>query len=229
MRFRELCAIASSVTLVSLLSTGCAEDGMSEDSADPSDNGVGAAADAAPTTVPAKDAGAADTGHAAADAARSDTGTPDASGDASGSDASTLCPPPNACASAKALPQLSADTGNDVRTVQGTTSEWVQVLATENGGSIFGHDLRIKATLVSPPGENFDLYLYQGGDAPALPCGIGPSSTSVLTIGTDTVTDKWDDQGDHPDTKIITFEVRHVSGTCAPGAQWTLSVMGNVN
>src|SRR5262249_3381169 len=117
-------AIVASTTLVSVLPAGCAEDAVSEDGTDQGD--TAGQIDATPGTTPAnKDAGvAADTGHAPpADAAHPDAGASDAQADGSGSDASTACPPPDTCPTAKALPNVSADNGNDVQTIQGTTSD----------------------------------------------------------------------------------------------------------
>ena len=232
MRFRKLVAIAASTVLAGVLDAACAVDGVVEDNgADPGTDTADAALDASPGTNPAsRDAGNTDASRADApgDSARPDTGAADSGQDAA-PDGSAQCAAANNCPTATALPQVSADTGNDVRTTQGTTSQWVQVLATEDNGNWFGHDLRIKATLASPPGTNFDLYLYQGPDAPGLACGLSPKATSVLAIGTDTVADLWSDNANHDDAKIVTFEVRHVSGACAPGAQWTLTVTGDTN
>jgi hypothetical protein len=169
-----------------------------------------------------------DTSDASNDAGgATDTGSP--TDDAAPDAAPTACAAANTCAAATVIPQISGDTGNDTRTAQGTTSEWLQVLATEDDGSVFGKDLRVKATLTSPPGTSFALYLYRGPDAPMLACGMNPAEQSTLTSGTNSVSDVWPDNLGHTDSKIVTLEVRNVSGTCDATATWTLTVMGDTN
>jgi hypothetical protein len=232
MRFSVLSTIAA---LFSFVVVGCAVGTVADDGTEPAEPAAasGAAQDDAspPEQLASTEAGVPDAilgshdaggGDAATDSSAADTGAAD-----TGSSAS--CAASNACSGATVVAQLSADTGADTRSAQGSTSEWLQVLATENDGSLGGHDLRIKATLDSPPGTTFDLFLYRGADAPALACGSAPTASSTLGSGTQTATDLWTDNYAHTDSKIITIEVRHISGSCSPSAQWTLTLTGNTN
>jgi hypothetical protein len=228
MQFLRLVATALLTALV-----GCAVGSTEDDNPSEPDDEAGTDIDASGSSHPfSTDASVTDaarpTDAAKPSDALADTSNPPGPAPDAGSDAAA-CVAPQACSAAVALSAVSADTGRDTRSAKGTTSEWVQVLATEDDGNVFGKDLRIKATLDSPPGTNFDLYLYRGPDAPALACSSTPKASSVLTTGTDTVTDLWSDNTGHNDAKVITFEVRHVSGPCDGSAQWTLTVTGDTN
>lgn len=119
-------------------------------------------------------------------------------------------------------------------TVEGSTSEWLSIRLTEQDSSWFWPvDLKAKFTLLSPPGVDFDLFVYQAdtlqtGD---LKCW-GPSSQSSTT-GTDEASVSWTDQqplGGQDDSRNVTVEVRRSSGTCDPNdpsKKWSLTIVGN--
>jgi hypothetical protein len=86
------------------------------------------------------------------------------------------------------------------------------------------------ATLTSPPGANFDLYVYVPGSDTRECSAVSNSST---TTGFDSAGVEFGEGGTFSngsnDDRTVTVEVRWVSGTCAPGATWTLNVYGNVH
>ena len=129
---------------------------------------------------------------------------------------------PNDCAGALQLTSVNGDTGDDIRTLTGTTARWVKVLVAE--GSNLDTGLSYTVTLDSPAGVVWDLYVYPGD-------GSGPNCFADVTLASgnpESFHDAWPDSFGSVDDRWVTFEVRHVSGTaCGAAAKWTLTVEGN--
>jgi hypothetical protein len=87
----------------------------------------------------------------------------------------------------------------------------------------------MKAVLVSPAGTNFDLYMYVPS-ADTLECSVVTAS-STSTSATDTASVEFGESGTFAngvdDSRTVTVEVRHVSGSCSAGAKWSLTLYGN--
>lgn len=230
-----LSLVCASVIGVSVLA-GCAEGATEIDPAEaylaatPADAGASTKEDEpesvtlpAPSNPPQDEEDEpTDAGTPPADAGTS--GTPDGGGNAGAS-----CASPNACSGAVDLGQVRGDNGADVKTADGHTSQWFKIRVTEDDNAITGLDLWMTATLTSPPGTNFDLYLYVP-NSDTLECSaITHQSTSASS--TDSATAKFGEDGlwsnGSDDSRTITVEVRHVSGTCDPSKKWTLSLAGN--
>lgn len=162
-----------------------------------------------------------------------DGGTGDAGNDAGDGGTNppptNMCPAPATCqASTTSMGSVSGDETSNPVSRQGTTSEFVTVNVSEDSSSVFGNSMEVKVVLVSPAGTNFDLYVYGSGTTKTCTALMG---SSKLTTSTDTVGLEWGEGGGFSngsdDDRVLTLEVRHVSGTCAPGSKWTLSVVGN--
>jgi hypothetical protein len=181
-----------------------------------------------PPSNPGDDAG----GEEQDGGAKTDSGNADAGADGGNTDGGTgtSCNATNGCATATDLGSISGDSNNDTKSAQGTTSAWFTVRVTENDSSIFGNSLEMKATLGSPAGANFDLFLYLPGDGSGRECSA-VASKSQQASGTDQAGLEWGEGGGFSngssDDRTVTIEVRHVSGTCSPGAKWTLNLYGN--
>lgn len=152
------------------------------------------------------------------------------SGGSGGAGGTVPCTTGNACSSSTNIGSVSGDRGSDHLSVSGTSGQWVQFRVTEDDSGVTSRTVRAFVTLISPPGTNFDLYLRSGDGSPA--CGaIEDQSTSAS--GNDTASVSRDDSGlfglsnGSDDTFWATAEVRWVSGPCAPGSKWTLTVDGN--
>lgn len=115
-----------------------------------------------------------------------------------------------------------------MKTAQGSGSQWFKVRVSEDDSDVFGVSLLMKAELTSPPGTNFDVFLYLAGGTSGQSCsGVSQSSTST---GPDTAKLEWGEgtiSNGSDDDRTVTVEVRWVSGTCSPTAKWSLTVRGN--
>jgi hypothetical protein len=158
----------------------------------------------------------------------SDSTCNDASSDASTEAGEAgLCPAPNACNGARALGMASGDSNNDQISASGSTSEWLSVRITED--ATFG-DLKAKITLVSPTGANFDLHVYYDEFADTVKCTAPASKSSTQQAGiSDSVSFLWIDALASDNSRTVSIEVRHVSGTCNPADKWTLLIQGNTS
>ena len=139
------------------------------------------------------------------------------------------CVAPKDCTGARDLGRVSGDNNADTLSAQGTLSEWVSVRVTEDS-TVLGASLRATFSLVSPPGSNFDLFVYYDPFKDAVVCSP-PTSKSTQQAGiSDTVSIIWGEGGipnGSDDSRTVNVEVRHVSGPCGGLAKWTLVVQGN--
>jgi hypothetical protein len=155
----------------------------------------------------------------------------DASVDGAADDDAGKCPIANTCSSARGLGTLSGDVGAEQKSIQGTRSEWLSVRVTEGQtGFSFGARMATTISLLSPTGSNYDLYVYYDPLVDAAQCTtVRASSTQQSCIG-DSVHLTWGEgaapNGDD-DSRTISIEVRHASGTCKPTSAWILLVEGN--
>ncbi|MFT3773518.1 MAG: hypothetical protein QM820_49715 [Minicystis sp.] len=129
---------------------------------------------------------------------------------------------PNVCDNALELTSIDGDTGNDVRTVTGTTSKWFKVHVNE--GSNLATGLSWTATLTPAPGVDFDLYIYEGNaDQPN--CFAAPTQANGTP---ESYHQSWSDSFGSEDGRWFILEVRYAGGTgCGAEAKWTLTVEGN--
>lgn len=173
--------------------------------------------------APADDSGGGGTTDAA-------TGTDAAVGVDSGGGGTTSCASPNACVGGTDLGSISGDTGAGVKTGTGTGSQWFTIRVTEDDSSISPMTLRAKAELVSPPGTNFDVFLYLPGGSSGQECSAVKSS-STNASGLDSTTAEWGETGlfsnGSDDSRTVSIEVRWISGPCSAATPWTLTVKGN--
>jgi hypothetical protein len=119
------------------------------------------------------------------------------------------------------LGSVRGDIGADSLTTTGHGSTWLAVNVTEGSSSWMPADFVFTASLTSPPGMNYDLYVYSSC-APAL---YGQSTNDAGQV--DTVTSGWADTLGFDDSRAIFIEVRYVSGLeCGAQGSWTLTVQG---
>jgi hypothetical protein len=135
------------------------------------------------------------------------------------------------CSGAMDLGTVSGDSNND--TVQGTgyESQWFKVRVTENDSSPFATPMNLTVNLTSPPGVNFDLYLYVNSGTDAVECTTA-GAQSMNTGSTDQAHLSWGESGTfsngNDDSRTVSIEVRPVSGTCAASSTFQLVVYGDL-
>jgi hypothetical protein len=178
--------------------------------------------------------GGTDTGTGGSDTKPSgDTGS--STDTSTGTDSGATCTVADVtmCASSTAMGSVSGDTGAGVKTATGSNGQWLKIDVTEDDSSIFSSkDLKVKITLDSPTGENFDLYVYEGkekGDGGGIECTLVAGS-STLSSSSDVVSLGWADNhpvGGHDDSRTLSIEVRPAGEPCDPTATWSLKVEGN--
>jgi hypothetical protein len=132
----------------------------------------------------------------------------------------------NTCPTSDTLSAVDGDQNNDTRTIKGTTSKWHKVLVNEAVSSIISYpQLSYTATLATPPGMDFDLFVYNGSfSTPS--CSGSPKHASG---NPESVNDTWGDTVGDEDTRWLTLEVRYISGEMCPSDPWTLTVKGHTN
>jgi len=118
------------------------------------------------------------------------------------------------------LGSVSGDTGADVLTDSWYNEEWERFTITEDNSAIAY--LSATVQLYSPPGVDFDLYVYCESCGGGL---AGSSNNGGLSGHTDTVTVRRDDSWGVADDFTVIVEVRHFSSTMC--AYWDLTITGN--
>jgi len=139
-----------------------------------------------------------------------------------------LCPAVQTCQAAESLGQVSGDVGSQMQTKMGVGSAWFRVRVTEDSSS--ATPMSVTAKLTSPAGVAFDVFIYLNENQDVVECStiVGDKHTSGTLNQT---RDVWGDDGilgnGVSDSRDVTVEVRHVSGTCAAAAMWQLEIIGN--
>ncbi len=150
------------------------------------------------------------------------------------SDTATVsCDAGAVCSAARLIGSVSGDTADAGVKATGTTSAWVHVRVTEDDSAWSGRPVRLRATLTSPGGADFELHAFldtSRNDDAGLDCAheVG---TAIRGAEGSTLDISWGDPADASangvdDGRTVALEVRHVAGECRAGASWTLDVQG---
>jgi hypothetical protein len=188
-------------------------------------------------TESASDSGIETTGASTGDDAESttgddgsSTGEPDdgsSTGDDTGS--SVACSNALTCATASVLGMVSGDESSPNLQAMGTEPTWLAFRVSEDNDSPIGESLSFTATLQSPAGYDFDLYVWRGADGASNGCN-GTLQQSTAASGPDVVHMDWGEAGvanGSDDGRWIAVEIRSKDGICDPNAAWTLLVEGD--
>lgn len=133
------------------------------------------------------------------------------------------------CSTARAVGGVSGDTGADVLAETGAEPVWLTFQVSEDDSDVAGVAMSFRATLVSPPGADFDLYVYRGTEGGTTGCG-GFVQASVTT-GVDSVYMTWGEgliANGVEDDVWVAVEIVPKDAECAAPEQWSLEVEGNV-
>lgn len=128
---------------------------------------------------------------------------------------------PECSAGAHFLGTVNGDTGSDTLSDSHWNEEWDRFTITEDDNSV--QYLSARIVLTSPPGTDFDLYVYCANCAGSL---AGSSKVGGLTGHDDVVVVRAEDGWGSDDTFDVIVEVRHYNSTLC--ANWSLNVTGNV-
>jgi hypothetical protein len=141
---------------------------------------------------------------------------------------STDCRSSDTCATARMLGTVSGDIGHQVLTASGSRAAWFRVRVTEDDGTT-GHPTRVAATLTRPASADFEVLLYVNPDSDITECSatLGTTTTSGNVKQTRAEWGEGTVPNGSDDSRDVAIEVRPLSGTCAPGEVWKLSIEGN--
>lgn len=138
-----------------------------------------------------------------------------------------LCANPTMCNSAQDAGAVNGDKPSTPVTITGNTSRWVKVRLNEDDNGPFGEPLTLRVTLDSPPGSNFDLFLYD--QAPTQCTTPDFSSTTMAQDNIEVMsgeTGVFSNGSD--DSRDVYVEVRYAGGACPPTGTWTLTFTGDI-
>jgi hypothetical protein len=214
--------LAASFATVLVVGCASAPDGPSSHSLDQTEAEDGGA--------PPPKGGPSGSSDAGAPSESSDGGDAGAQADAGGGgDASSnACKSNNACQTAHDLGAVAGDADGNSVSYEASGPLWLKVRVSETDMSVFGRPMKLSVSLVSPAGENFDLYVYGDETTDQVDCTdvLGKSTTNE----TDEVSISWGEgtfANDADDSRTISIEVRNASATCSANDKWTLVVQGN--
>jgi hypothetical protein len=139
------------------------------------------------------------------------------------------CPNLATCQGASGIGLVSGDEGSRTIGASGSEPTWIEFQVTENDDSLVGTQLTFTATLLSPAGADFDLYVYRSGAGGASGCN-GTMQSSMSVGAQDAVSMTWG-EGVVPngldDGAWVAVEIRAKDDICAPPQEWMLTIEGN--
>jgi hypothetical protein len=143
--------------------------------------------------------------------------------------AAYMCDNMTSCAAAMAIGGVSGDEPSAPLEEMGEEPTWLEFQVSEDNADVAGEKLSFTVTLTSPPGYDFDLYVFRGAEGAADGCG-GTPAQSTNPSGVDSVSMQWGEgtfANNSDDSAWVSVEIRAVSQMCEPGAHWTLTVQGD--
>ena len=141
----------------------------------------------------------------------------------------SLCTSTATCAAAMDIGSVSGDSGNPMVTASGYQSAWFKVRVTEDDNSPLGTAMNMTVQLMSPPGTNYDLYLYVNTGSDVVDCN-SISGSGMSTQQLDSVSLSWGEgtvANGADDSRTVSIEVRPVSGPCTMSQPYQLTVLGD--
>ncbi len=149
----------------------------------------------------------------------------DAGSDAATDGGTSSCDVVTTCQSPNVIGTVSGDTGTPSITWGGYRNEWVKFTMTEDDASVFTKKkLKLRATLTSPVGHNFNVSLYDAS------CVGGVLLQSTNATGNDVIDFELEDNHGHDDARDFALLVQNLDSpsTCALSATWSLKIEGNL-
>jgi hypothetical protein len=143
---------------------------------------------------------------------------------------STACSDDATCASATVIGEVQGDEVSEPLELEGTEPTWVSFQVLEENDSVVGEALSFSATLTSPVGYDFDLYVYRGPEGGATGCG-GELEQSTSAGASDVVQMSWGEgigANAQNDSAWVAVEIVAKDGICDENASWTLTIDGGM-
>lgn len=139
------------------------------------------------------------------------------------------CPHDTTCPLATVIGEVSGDEGSPPILRQGMEPTWVAFQVTEDNDGVTGENLEFTATLTSPPGIDYDLYVYRGDPGASNGCG-GSLDQSTSSGPEDVVHMSWGEGGianGGDERAWVAAEIVPKAGMCDALAQWSLEIVGD--
>ncbi|MBK8238745.1 MAG: hypothetical protein IPK74_24730 [Deltaproteobacteria bacterium] len=152
----------------------------------------------------------------------------DGSSSSSGGDTPS-CPQLATCATATVIGQVSGDAASPLLGAEGSEPTWISLQVTEDNDALTGEAVSFTATLDSPPGADFDLFVYRGAAGGSTGCG-GVAQQSTSAGPSDVVHMSWGEAGvanGIDDRAWVAIEIRPKADACDGLATWVLTVEGD--
>lgn len=140
----------------------------------------------------------------------------------------SMCVQADTCATAAVLGMVSGDKDSDALQIMGNEPRWLTFQVTEDDDSIAGENVSFTATLDSPGGADFDLYVYRGPSNGTTGCN-GMADDSTSSGPQDVVHMSWGEGGvanGGDDRAWIAVEIVP-KVDCDGVAMWTLTIEGD--
>ena len=139
------------------------------------------------------------------------------------------CPNEMTCPMATVIGQVSGDESSSPIAFEGAVSMWVSFQVTEDNDAVSGESVSFTATLTSPDGFDFDLYVYRGPEGAGSGCG-GELEQSTSAGANDVVHMSWGEGGvanGGDDRAWVAAEIVAKDGMCDPLSSWSLTIDGD--
>ncbi len=134
------------------------------------------------------------------------------------------------CQAPHVMGSISGDLNQGTLTAQGSCSEWLRVRLTEDAHGVLAGQMKITATLLSPAGENFDVYLHVNAATDVLECNTVAAKSELGPGQADIAKTAWGEYyaaNDADDSRYVTIEVKNHNGASCSASPWSLVVQGN--
>ncbi len=157
----------------------------------------------------------------------SDGGAPTAP---SNSDGGTSSGVTTSCDKPHDLGSIAGDSDGSSVTAQGDCTQWLRIRANETDHGVLPHGMKLTATLVSPPGIDFDLVVYLNEKADTLECTTATGQSAVPASRPDVVEAQWGevwDPIDGDDSRTVSIQVKAKDPSSCGKGTWALVLEGN--
>jgi hypothetical protein len=138
--------------------------------------------------------------------------------------------PTTTCNKPHDLGSIAGDDDGSTVTAQGDCTEWVRIRALETKTGPLANPMKLTATLISPPGVDFNLYAYVDTDTDTLECTTVTEKSEAPASRSDVVHLQWGESwvaNDSDDSRTVSLQiVAKDPASCGKGT-WALLLEGN--